>query len=1007
MPHKFNKNQRVSLKGNVGRKGKIENILEPHGGYHFYGVLWDDSSLQVHPEEELQVEANIQTPWDLLKNNSLSDYRDFSIATTLHKVRNTTSNTISTLKASRTLFKPYQYVPLVKFLQSDIKKILIADQVGLGKTIEAGHIMLELAARGNLKNALVICSNSLCDKWKDELQNKFNFIMKKYDKVKDFIRDIEDEVAASKQSIFGIISYPKSRNKQLQEILENVHYKFDLLICDEAHNIRNSGTQQHKGVQKIVDISESVVFLTATPIMTDIRNMHSLVRVLDPEVFDSFDIFNNAISQNRPFIKALSRLNANEPLTDIAEELHSEYVTQEMTADEEIFHTEKVKIGELFQNDALYLRARDNMLKGEDNIANRIGVRQDLIELNSLNYLYTRTRRRDIMKKEEIIIREPKTIPVTLSEIELGMYNSVIKEYGTPDNLGLIQRKRQISSCISAFKTSRATLESGSYNQGTPDSKFDAFRTILDQVVAQKGNKLIVFAFFTNTLLYLRIKLKELNIESEIIYGGVDVDDRTNRIERFRDDSNIKVLLSSEVGSEGLDLQFCDAIVNYDLPWNPMVIEQRIGRIDRVGQKSKIIHIYNLVITGTIEERIYDRLYKRFELFKESLGDLEEILGESEPLSERIKKGIDSLYSQDLTEIQQNEIFSHLNMSFEQEKQTLNRVNAELQSAFANDIHFQNEIDRITKNNRYLTKEEIIKYLKSILRLELGSINLNEINENESNLVSTPNNTKLLFDFIEKYKDIPKDNPELENLYRKFKAKHYSSRIIPLTFDQQYANEHKTLEYISAFHPLINAITNYFFEKGFDKNQACKVALKHECISMGTGINSPGYYIIAVYRITITKNFGDGILKEYHYLRTAMADINGNNIKILENEKGEYVFGQVEINGEQMFEQIQFNDEIINKIMNPLSMVMFQEQEKLKNEEELKFHSSIRRRTEQEVNFIEKRIEREEASNRPENIRRSNIEKLKERKRKLHFHQENANLKVNNSLISVNLLQIL
>ncbi len=112
MPHKFNKNQRVSLKGNVGRKGKIENILEPHGGYHFYGVLWDDSSLQVHPEEELQVEANIQTPWDLLKNNSLSDYRDFSIATTLHKVRNTTSNTISTLKASRTLFKPYQYVPL-------------------------------------------------------------------------------------------------------------------------------------------------------------------------------------------------------------------------------------------------------------------------------------------------------------------------------------------------------------------------------------------------------------------------------------------------------------------------------------------------------------------------------------------------------------------------------------------------------------------------------------------------------------------------------------------------------------------------------------------------------------------------------------------------------------------------------------------------------------------------------------------------------------------------------
>ena len=138
----FKKGQRVSLKQTPSVRGCVDEIFPLQAGYQFYDIKLDDGSIQTLPEHELIHEVFIQSPWDLLENNSLGDYRNFSIASTLHKIRNTTANTISTLKASRTLFKPYQFKPLVKFLKSDKKRILIADEVGLGKTIEAGHIML-------------------------------------------------------------------------------------------------------------------------------------------------------------------------------------------------------------------------------------------------------------------------------------------------------------------------------------------------------------------------------------------------------------------------------------------------------------------------------------------------------------------------------------------------------------------------------------------------------------------------------------------------------------------------------------------------------------------------------------------------------------------------------------------------------------------------------------------------------------------------------------------------
>lgn len=1006
--NKYEIGQRVSLKRNVAKKGRIDYIPPPQGGHQFYEIMFDDGSLQTIPEHELQFEVIVKTPWDLLENSFLNDYRDFSIATTLHKVRNTTTNTISSLKASRTIFKPYQYKPLVKFLKSDLKRILVADEVGLGKTIEAGHIMLELAARGNLNNALVICTNSLRDKWKTELQEKFPFIMKKYASPKEFIEDVKNDFTGSRKSIFGILNYAKCRNKELQQVIEEKGYRFDLLICDEAHKIRNSETAQHKGVSKIVDQSEAVVFLTATPIMTDLSNLHNLIRVLDKEGYDTYDIFNNAIRQNRPFIRALTSLNANQPLQSIAEELHNSAILQEMTADREVYSSERKTVAELFSNDELYMRVRQNMLDSEDSIEKRVKIQNDLIELNSLNHLYSRTRKKDVMSKDDVVQRNPKTIPVRLSDQEKVVYDSVINEYDNQNSLGLIQRKRQMSSCIVAFRTPREELKNGNYDQELPDAKYDAFKSIVDEVVINKGKKLIVFAFFTNTLLYLRNKLRERGIGTEIIYGGVD--DRTERIENFQHQDEIKVLLSSEVGSEGIDLQFCDALVNYDLPWNPMVVEQRIGRIDRVGQKSNVINIYNLIIQGTIEERIHNRLYERINLFRESIGDLEEILGETEPIGELISKGIESLYKTKLSENEQNAELDRLRLAIENEKQTLNKIKTELQEAFANDIHFQNEIESITKNNRYLTKEEIIKYLESIIRLELSSLHLNHIDENNSEIEIPTNNKSVLFDFIEKYKDSPNVNPELENLYNKFKVKHIGSRKIPITFDQQHAYNHKKLEYISAFHPLINAITNYFAKNSFDKNQAHKISIQQKYIATEKEITI-GYYIVAVYKININRYYGGGKSNELNLLRPVVADLNQGDIQILNSDTSDHLHGIMQINGEQFIEELPpLNKSSVREIRNKISNQIYHEQEEIKEDEQIKFLSGIRRRTEQEVNYIDKRIERIERmlkdAKGTEAIRQKEIEDFKHKREQLLDNQEKAFVEVSHTLISVNFLQI-
>ncbi|MBA3062839.1 MAG: DEAD/DEAH box helicase, partial [Atribacteria sp.] len=322
-----------------------------------------------------------------------------------------------------------------------------------------------------------------------------------------------------------------------------------------------------------------------------------------------------------------------------------------------------------------------DLLKNSNKLTHEqaIYLQKLLIDLNCLSYIFTRTKKRDV--EIEFPVREARVIRVKLTQTEMDFYNAVTDfvaerftaKYGSSRGISfaVIMPQRQVASCIQAMKErfgeiiKKKVIESPSNDNGDiidfsadvdsqwklenreilafhklkeyanrvgkADTKYDKFLESLRKLEKEDPySKIIVFAFFKKTLEYLKKKLETTEYRGEValIYGDVPIKKRQKTIKKFRQTNEIKILLSSEVGGEGLDFEFCNVIFNYDLPWNPMRVEQRIGRLDRYGQRHEKILIYNFAMIETIDDEILNRLYRRINIFERYIGDLEAILGE-------------------------------------------------------------------------------------------------------------------------------------------------------------------------------------------------------------------------------------------------------------------------------------------------------------------------------------------------------------------------------------------
>ncbi|MGH8162004.1 MAG: helicase-related protein, partial [Gammaproteobacteria bacterium] len=629
---------------------------------------------------------------------------------------------------------------------------LIADEVGLGKTIEAGLIWTEIRARYDARRLLVVCPAMLRVKWKDELATRFSIqaeILDAAGLLKELQRN-RGSVPDGKAFICGIQSIrppkkgddgesrdtPAARLERFLDGASEDEPLIDMVIVDESHYMRNPETQSAKLGGLLRDVTDHMLLLSATPINLKEDDLFQQLRLVDPDFFTHSGSFPDVLRANEPLLRAREFALDTRGTSEQILECLTAAQAHDLLAD-------NGQLAALLDGGVnAQVLATD---EGRIRLANRIE------RINLLSHAVSRTRKRDV--HELRVVREPKAYFAAMNEAERAAYDMVtetILDYaegsGTNSGFLLAGPQRQVSSCIYAairswssgsltseqqiYEDFGVDLDGSSQDADGPlrarlvhrvvpkvdikalrahDTKYEEFRRlVLGYVTEHPDEKIVVFSFYTGTLEYLNERLGEDGVQSAVLHGSVK-QSKEDVIAQFRDDPRCRVLLSSEVASEGVDLQFCRVLVNYDLPWNPMKVEQRIGRIDRIGQRAEKISILNLLHADTIDQRIYTRLMLRLNIFVRALGGLEAVLGDE------IHDLTSDLFSRRLTPQQQEERIEQSARAVEQIRQQQDALEQQASYMIAHGGYILEQVQAAHDFKKRITSEDLMVYVGDYL----------------------------------------------------------------------------------------------------------------------------------------------------------------------------------------------------------------------------------------------------------------------------------------------------
>lgn len=447
---------------------------------------------------------------------------------------------------------PHQLEVAKQVVENMNGKAILADEVGLGKTIEAGLILKEYMIRGLVKKVLILVPASLVTQWVQELNSKF--YIPAVSQRKSYVWEQYDVVVSSIDT---------AKRSPHREIIFEQNY--DLVIIDEAHKLKNNKTRNYEFVQNLK--KKFCLLLTATPIQNRVEEIFNLVSLLKP--------------------------------------------------------------GHLGNESAFYEKyKRDSRSVNDD---------QHLKDL--VNKVMIRNRRADT--GIEWTKRHVETIPLDFSEPERDLYDSISQlrmdgNWITTSQFSLMTLQREACSSREAvYLTLKNMLakqeETSPYFTETIHGLIEKVNAVQTNSKANKAleliqsinDKVIIFTEYRATQLYLQWFLRQYGITSVPFRGGFKRGKKDWMRELFQ--KNAQVLIATEAGGEGINLQFCNHIINFDLPWNPMRLEQRIGRIHRLGQEKDVM-IYNFATKDTVEEHILKLLYEKIHLFEKVIGELDDIL---------------------------------------------------------------------------------------------------------------------------------------------------------------------------------------------------------------------------------------------------------------------------------------------------------------------------------------------------------------------------------------------
>lgn len=825
----------------TNKMGKIDLVHEAKRGLQLYRIWYSMEEIKDEDEDDLELVRESRDIFDACLVGAYRGYNDFQQYNTTFKINNSSNNTLSSIKASRTMFKPYQYIPLMKFLGGDIQRLLIADEVGLGKTIEAGHIMLELKSRGELRNVLVVCPKALSVKWQEEMFERFGLRFEIYVNKKAMIESIK----AHNGEALGIITYEgisdlrsladnkqdksaddEKKEKSVLKFIEDNNVKYSLVVCDEAHRVRNTNTSRRESIARLLTMTDSVVFLTATPIMLGRENLFSLLNLLNSQRYAFKSAFEDEMEHVKPFVWGIRALNANASFEQIRKGL------DEIIPEDDYTRNNLERYKHLMQ-----------LLQEEDTPRTRALVQSDLYDINPLSTIMSRTRKVDVATELSQATRDVQTTPVILTEDEQVAFDSYMVGLKDVGPLSRSTKRRQLASSVYAFLRGACHI----YRE---DAKYNKLLEIISASINKGSKKVIVFASFKETIRYLGNRLVKDKIEFRAISGDDKTrEERIRKVNDFRDKEDVIVLLSTEVGGEGLDMQFCDTMVNYDLPWNPMVVEQRIGRIDRIGQKAKVIHIYNMIVNGSIQHEIHERLLRRIEVFRETIGDLEPILcGPCD--GQTVKEAIEELYRTELTKEELGEKIRRINQAIERNMEDSRRLERELSDSFTSDAYLRNQLNTILNKRAYVTEEELENYVRCLFRLMLPTCSISAT-ENGIARISIPrNDSKAITNFLYKYSGIP---GETGVVMREYINSIRDMLQLKVTFRQDVAEHDRSIAFLNIYHPFVMAAKESFRENDKSNMGLFRFRLPHTILEGA----APGYYTMVIYNIcTETERYG-------------------------------------------------------------------------------------------------------------------------------------------------------
>jgi len=670
-------------------------------------------------------------------------------------------------------------------------RFLIADDPGAGKTIMAGLVIKELKLRGLVKRVLIVVPGHLKDQWKREMKERFKEVFVEFNRSSIASHYGENPLERNDQVI---ASLDFLKQEDILPILNSTHW--DLVIVDEAHKMAAyrygdsvQKTQRYKLGEVLSKNSEHLLFLTATPHRGDPENFRLFLDLLVKGFFAKPEMIEESLKNkdNPLFIRRLKEDLRDFEGRPIFTNRYPKTVRYRLSEKEQ----------ELYLEVTRYVREQYSKAMSEQrnrNIAFALMILQRRMASSTYALVRSLERRKERLRK---LLRQDEK-PVKISPPDLETVEDLEEEerWKKEEEWETVSLAKDPGELRREIETLERLIEKAySIIRNEEEVKLQELKKAIEEgfkkIEEMNGNpKILIFTESKDTLEYLVERIRSWGYSVNFIHGGMSLDERIRAEKEFRDET--RIMVATEAAGEGINLQFCHIMINYDIPWNPNRLEQRMGRIHRYGQQ-KDVYIFNLVAEDTVEGKVLSRMFEKLEEIREKLGSdrVFDVIGDVFQGKNLYQLIVDAVTNAKTLE----EVLKE--MDIKPDENYLRNIKEILGESLATRfIDYTRIRDIAEKAREYrLIPEYVEEFFKRVFKEAGGSYR--ELREGFIAIDSIPYEIRKIAD----KQDFKNRFGELMKRYPK------------ATFDSQKAFENPEAEFISFGHPLLEALIEWTMER--------------------------------------------------------------------------------------------------------------------------------------------------------------------------------------------------